>query len=95
MIYMILSLSPKSHGPHPFQVLQEGREGWSLGILLPGREGGEDLPAILVDARRLQGPGVRLTADTLANGSRDLFFEEPADGQETAVGARWEGTGGV
>ena len=66
-------------------MLQEGREGWSVGILLPGRSGGEDLPQILVYARKLQGPGVRLVADTLTNGYRELFFEEiPADWFRTA-----------
>ncbi|CAE7347654.1 unnamed protein product, partial [Symbiodinium sp. CCMP2456] len=66
----------------PFaEVLQEGREGWSVGLLLPGESGGgEDMPEIHVDGSRLSGPGVRLSIDTLANGSQDLFFEEiPAD----------------
>ncbi|CAE7876767.1 unnamed protein product [Symbiodinium microadriaticum] len=61
----------------PFaEVLQEGREGWSVGLLLPGESGGgEDMPQIHVDGSRLSGPGVRLSIDTLANGSQDLFFE--------------------
>ncbi|CAK9049712.1 unnamed protein product [Durusdinium trenchii] len=62
----------------PFQeVLQEGREGWSVGLLLGG---GEDMPQIQVDIRQLEGPGVRLISETMANGSADLFMEElPAD----------------
>ncbi|CAJ1409204.1 unnamed protein product, partial [Effrenium voratum] len=62
------------------EVQQGGREGWSVGLLLPGAGGGEDMPQIQVDASELSGPGVHLTVDTLANGSSDLFLEEiPAD----------------
>eukprot|EP00435_Cladocopium_sp_Y103_P068505 s227_g31.t1 len=69
----------------PFeQVLQDGREGWSVGLLL-GNGGGEDLPEIRADVSKLSGPGVRLTTETLANGSTDLFLEEiPADWFRTA-----------